>query len=160
MKKLWILVFFAVLLTGCAAEPAFERVEDIYAPQEKPAAKRILLQVPQEAQVMESGAGTLYLCNGFEVVVQTMDGGDLDETIRAVTGFREDALTVLETGTSNLSRFECAWSAAGEAGQSVARAVVLDDGNYHYCLTVMANSDRVGQLAKQWQDILNSFGVE
>ncbi len=160
MKKLWILVILAALLTGCTAVPTFETVEDVYMPQEKPEAKAVLLQVPQGAQVLESSAGTLYLCDGFEIVVQTMDSGDLDETIRAVTGFGEDALTVLETGTSDLARYECAWSAAGEAGQSVARAVVLDDGDYHYCLSVMASAERVGELAKQWQDILNSFGVE
>ncbi len=160
MKKVWIVLLVAVFLAGCAAAPTFENVEDVYGPQDHPSAKSIMVQVPKGAQVMESAAGTLYLCDGFEIVVQTMAGGDMDETIRSVTGFGEDTLTVLETGTSELARYECAWSAAGEAGQSVARAVVLDDGNYHYCLTLMANSDKVGQLARQWQDILNSFGVE
>ncbi len=156
MKKLCIVWLMSLMLCGCAAAPTFESVEDVYAKDPVPDPRQVVLEVPEGAQVIQGDTGRLYLCDGYEIAVQVLSAGDLDSTMRSITGFGKEALTVVETAVSELSRYECAWSAAGEGGAEVARAAVLDDGMYHYCVTVMASAQDVGDLAEQWQEILDS----
>ncbi len=162
MKKLCIVMVACLVLCGCAAAPTFESVEDVYAKDPVSEPRQICLDIPADAsaQVLQSDNGKLYLCDGYEVAVQTFLAGDLDQTMRAVTGFGTEGLTVMETSVSEIDRYECAWSAAGEGGDTIARAIVLDDGDYHYCLTIMAPSENVSRLSDQWQSIAASFRLE
>ncbi len=162
MKKLCIVILACLVLCGCTAAPTFENVEDVYAKDPVPEPRQILLEIPAEAsaQVLQSDSGKLYLCDGYEVAVQTFFAVDLEQTMRAVTGFGTEGLTVMETSTSEIDRYECAWSAAGEGGDTIARAIVLDDGDYHYCLTIMAPSGNVSKLSSQWQSVAASFRLE
>lgn len=156
MKKLCILIVFVLLLAGCQAAPTFEGVEDVYGPQPQSAPRQVALALPENVQTIAGDNGKLYLCDGYEVTVETFSSGDLNGTVQQLTGFATDALTMLQTAVSGVDRYECAWSAAGENGDTVGRAVVLDDGQYHYCVTVMSNADTVGELAEDWQALLNS----
>ena len=54
-------------------------------------------------------------------------------------------------------RYECVWVAAGEEEQQVGRMAILDDGNYHYCMTAMADEGDVLQLRDTWQALFDSF---
>lgn len=145
-----------MLLTGCTAAETFETVDDVYAEGEPAVMRQVSLQLPEAAEIISGDAGTIYLCDGFEVTVQTMAAGDLNATMRSLTGFDADELTVVETGLTEAARYECVWTAAGEGGDAVGRAVVLDDGCYHYCVTVMASEDDAGALRQTWQALLDT----
>ena len=123
--------------------------------------RQVLLEIPDEAaaQAIQSKDGTLYLCDGYEITLQIMAAGDLNRTMRSLTGFDSDALTMIETGMTEAARYECVWTAAGEGGDMVGRAVVLDDGAYHYCVTVMAGAEEAGSLRDTWQTLLNTFAL-
>ena len=154
MKKLCVILGLLLLLTGCSAAETFETIADAYGQQDLPEAKQVQLSIPKDAQPVVGSSGTLYLCDGYEITVQTMLGGNINETLRQLTGFESDDLTVMETAQMGQNRYECVWTAAGEGGDMVGRAVVLDDGCYHYCVTVMGNAENARQLQETFQQIL------
>lgn len=159
MKKCWLVLVLTLFLTGCGAQETFETVSDVYDTPVMAQTGQLELALPKEAAVpsMESeDAGSIYLCDGYTLTVQTLAGGDLDRTLRQITGFARDQLTVMQTQSDGITRYACVWSAVGEGGDQVGRAVVLDDGSYHYAVTVMADFDDAGDLAKTWQSILDS----
>lgn len=159
MKKCWILLLLTLFLTGCGAQQTFETVSDVLDMAAMAQMQQVSLVFPEDAAAasMENpDAGTIYLCDGYTLTVQTMEAGDLDRTLRQLTGYGREQLTVMETQQDNAARYECVWSAAGEGGDQVGRAVVLDDGNYHYAVTVMADFAAAGDLTAVWQEILSS----
>ena len=163
MKKVGVLILaILVILCGCSAQGDYESVSDVLGQQEPAIPKQVHLRLPEDAaaQVIAGDAGTLYLCDGYEVTVQTLSGGDLQRTLRELTGYDQAHLTVLETPQTIGMRYDFVWSAAGEAGDMVARAAVLDDGNYHYCLTVMAAADVSGSLNDAWREIFGTYGLD
>lgn len=160
MKRLCLFVVLGLMLCGCGAEPVMETLGDAYVQPVSADVGQVLLELPQEAATptLESTAGgKLYLCGDYEITVQTVAAGDLDKTLKNATGFSREQLTVMETVSSGIKRYECAWSAVGEGTDQVGRAVVLDDGAYHYVLTVMAAAENTGSLAQTWDGILGSF---
>ena len=143
MKKYVWIILTALLLTGCAQAETGETVADVWEePVQVWEPREIRLELPGEAVAcaMESDTGRLYLGDGYEVMVQTLPGGDLDATIRSLTGFDREDITVMQTGQEP-KRWEFAWAAAGERGERVGRGVVLEDGSYHYCLSVLQDAD-------------------
>lgn len=162
MKKLCVLICVLLMLAGCSQQ-TFETVTDLHQDGPLPQAKSICLDLPKEAALptMESEeSGKLYLCDGYSIAVQTLSGGDLDGTLRQLTGFSRDALTVMERKTGDISRYDCVWTAAGEGQDQTCRCVVMDDGIYHYAVTVMADSADAGKLQQTWQSILGSAYLE
>lgn len=160
-KRLVSLFLVGVLLTGCGAAETFETVDDLYV---QPAAQPqfIHLELPEEAAVptMESEKnGSIYLCDGYTLTVQTLAGGDMDMTLSQLTGFTSGDLTLMHTKQVATDRYECVWTAAGEPDDQVCRAVILDDGSYHYAVTVMAPAQTAGQLTATWQALLDSVAV-
>ena len=161
MKK-WILLFCCLLLTGCA-RPTFETLGDIPHQQvDAPVSRKILLELPEEAvqAVWESDGEAMYLCEDYTVHLQTLSGGDLNATIRSLSGFDRKNLTVLESRCGDHDRYEWVWTAVGEGGDELCRCVVLSDGDFHYALTVSAAADTVGMLTEQWNSLLSSFCLE
>lgn len=160
MKKLLIIPVLCLLLSGCGAQETFETVSDVYATPADAQMYRVELSLPENAvvQTMEATDGsTLYLCDGYSVTVQTMEAGDLDRTLRQVTGFGKDSLTVMETVKDGFDYYECVWCASGENTDQVCRAAILDDGTYHYAVTVMADYELAGDLSATWEHILDSM---
>lgn len=161
MKKGLLLLLCALLLTGCGAQETFETISDELGVS-MPAVCDVQLLLPEEAAVpsMESEDGSkLYLCDGYTVTVQTLDGGDLNRTFRELSGHSKDELTVIQTARDGIDRYECVWSAAGEGEDQICRALILDDGVYHYAVTVMANATQSGQLRQAWQEIMDSVSL-
>lgn len=159
MKKLLIILVFVLLLCGCSAQETFETVFDQLEAPVMAQMRQLQVELPKEASaptLSSEEAGTLYLCDGYTLSIQTMNGGDLDATMRSLTGFSKDQLTVMTTEKHGVRRYDCVWSAAGEGGDQVARAVILDDGNYHYAVTVMSDFAAAGDLADTWKSILDS----
>ena len=142
MKKMLLIVLTALVLAGCSQAPAAETVMDVLEEPVLAQPREVRLELPGEtvACAMESDSGRLYLGDGYEVMVQTLPGGDLDATIRSLTGFSREDITVMQTGQEP-KRWEFAWAAAGERGERVGRGVVLEDGSYHYCLSVLQDAD-------------------
>lgn len=161
MKKCWILAALMLLFTGCGKQESFETLSDVYVqPVSAPPLWQVVVDVPQDASVMvlqSQEAGKLYLCDDYTVTVQTMPSGDLQKTLRTLTGFEEDQLTLIQTEQGGLKRYECVWTAAGEGETQIARACLMDDGNYIYAVTAMAGESKAGELYQTWQDLFDSF---
>lgn len=158
MKRILLVLLMSLLLAGCAEAELGETVADVWQEAVTVAAPReTRLELPGEAVAcaMESDTGRLYFGDGYEVMVQTLSGGDLDATIRALTGFDREDITVLQS-QSDPKRWEFAWASAGEGGERLGRGVVLDDGNYHYCLTVLQDADD-DDCQIIWSQVFNSF---
>ncbi len=152
----------ASMLSGCGVQETFETVNDTLMQPEQEPAKQVVLELPEDAAVpaMESdAAGSLYLCDGYFMTVQTVKSGDLNSTIKDATGFDRNVLPIIETTQGDVRRYECVWTAAGETGDQVGRLAVLDDGNYHYVVTVMADASKAGQLTGQWNQLFSALAL-
>lgn len=159
MKKVWCVLAFALLLSGCAGGKRLETVTDDMEAPVMAQMKEITVALPKNAAVetLDNGTdGKIYLCDGYTVTVQILPGGDTEKTFRELTGFSKDQLTVMQRETSGYKRYDCVWSAAGEAEDLVARGTVLDDGFFHYAVTVSAPFSDAGDLSETWQSILAS----
>ena len=159
MKKLLIAAMLSLLLTGCGAPEAFETMSDEYRVPDTPTQRPILVQLPENAAVttvQNDSEGCLYLCEDFSVAVQTLESGDMDETLRSITGYPREKLTVRQTQVGDATQYECVFASAGEGGDQVGRTLILDDGSYHYTLTLLADADEAGKLTETWQKILDS----
>ena len=158
MKKCLLLILCLLVLTGCAPAGPFEQLQDVYAPEEMPEPAKLSLTLPADAatQTLTGSSGRLYFCEGYEIAVETLSGGDLDKTLKTLTGCRREDLTLLETGSGEEKRWETVWSAAGEGAQQAGRLLVIDDGNYHYCVSVMADALEAGALMESWETLFGS----
>ncbi|MGN0998006.1 MAG: hypothetical protein ACI4PO_00465 [Faecousia sp.] len=162
MKKTRITILLtALMLTGCGSQPVFETLGNILLEPGITAAREIHMILPDDAAVssMEGQTGAIYLCDGYEIMVETLSAGDLNETIQALTGFCREDLTVIQTQRDDLVCYECVWSSTGEGGDQVSRTMILDDGYYHYCVTFCAGAQDSGSLQRQWQAIIDSIDV-
>jgi hypothetical protein len=160
MKKMLLLVTAMLLLAGCSLQ-TFETVDDLndVPAMAKPAT--LLLDLPEEAAkpAMEGSSGTLYFCGDYDIMVEIMPSGDLNKTIQTLTGFDADELNLMQTVRCAADCYEGAWSAAGETGDQVGRVLVLDDSNFHYCVSVMAAAEDAGNCADDWNEILDSVAL-
>lgn len=163
MKKLLMVFAFVLLLTGCKAQQEMETVMDGVV-QPKTAQKlEIVIDLPKTAAaaVMSTEeTGTVYFCDDFVLTMQTVDSGDLHKTLADTTGYTPEQLPVMETVQGDARRYDCVWTAAGETGDQVGRCAVLDDGNYHYILTVMADAAKSAELTEAvWNGLFSSFRI-
>lgn len=160
MKRLLITALSVFCLAGCGAQETFETVNDVLVQPVMATSQQVRLSLPESAAMptMDNGAGgKLYLCDGYTVTVQTFSGGNLNETLQQVTGFTREMLTLMETTQENITRYDCAWSSMGEGEDQVCRCAILDDGTYHYVVTVMAPESKAGSFTETWQALLSSI---
>ena len=159
MKKLCCVMLVFLLLCGCSARETFEQVYDeLLLPAMAPM-KELKLTLPEDAgapTLVSAEGNRLYFCDGYTLTVQTLDAGDLDQTFQSLCGYDRQDLLVMETREGNFNRYDWVFTCLGEEGTQVGRGVILDDGNYHYCSTVMAQEAASGSLAGKWDAILNS----
>lgn len=148
--KVWLKIGVALLalaLSACAPEetPVFETVgQDAYEQQTKPMAGNMELMIPEEAvkEAMSNGmGGELYTWDDYTLQLQTVEGGDIRRTVESVTGFDYDTLTVMASKKGDLMYYQTVWSAIGEEGTVLGRALIADDGNYHYCVSLLSPED-------------------
>lgn len=162
MKKCLLIAVLVCFLAGCGAPKSFETLSDEYVQPPQPMARETQLALPEEAAVSaitNGEQGSIYLCDGYTIAVQTMDAGDLDSTVRTISGFSKEKLSMMERQLPDHRRYECVWAAAGEGEDQICRAVILDDGNYHYTVTVAAGASDAGELTQTWQSLLGSFSL-
>ena len=159
MKKyLWMLLP-VLLLCGCRAEETMETISDEILLPVMAQPRDISVELPGEAAlpVVENDAGRLYLCDEYEIVLQTLDAGDLSRTMQTMSGMDRDQLAVMETMAGDAKRYEFVWTSAGEQGEQLGRAVVLDDGTYHYCLSVLRSAEKADKSQIHWNRVFQSF---
>lgn len=161
MKKLCVLMIIALLLCGCGAEQTFETVADEMVQQVMAQPREVSLTLPEETLLpaMESDGRTLYLCSGYDVAVQTFSGGDLDATVRQVSGFGAEELTIMETKAGENQCYEFVWTAATDLGEQVGRAMILDDGIYHYTVTATAPAEKAAEYQEMWNGMFESVNL-
>lgn len=162
MRKWWILLCCSFLLTGCAAKETFETMDDVLVQPVMAPAGTIHLMLPPEASaqaMLGSGNDKLYFCDGYTAAVQILERGDLNKTCRALCGFGTEDLNILETSADGQKRYDWVWSGAGEGGDALGRAAVIDDGKYHYCVSLQTEAALAGELESAWAELLGSFAV-
>ncbi len=143
MKKLALVIVLAFLMAGCGAQekPVFETVGNVdFQEPELPAAGTIDVYLPDEAaaQTMsEEDDVQVYQWDSYEVSIETLPSGDIASTMQELTGMNADALTIMKQEKENMSLYQTVWSTAGEEGILCGRAMVADDGNYHYCVSLL-----------------------
>ena len=152
-------ILLVVMLAGCGKAEVYETVNDEAAQPVSDQPREIVFDLAQEPVLpaMESDSGTLYICKDFDVVVYTCPAGDLQQTVQTVSGFEPEALTVIQTGTGEVSRYEFVWTSATDLGQQIGRATILDDGNYHYTLSSTMDAELIGEYQEIWNGIFESF---
>ena len=160
MKKLVIVILTVFLLAGCGSRQTFETVDDEYLQSVMAPVQQVVVSLPEDASVavMESDqTGTLYLCDGYTATLQTLPGGNLDQTLKEITGFSRERLHPIQTTLDGVTSTHCVWTAIGEKEEQVGRLTVLDDGNYHYVLACMADASQTESLQGVWQELFDSF---
>ena len=160
MKKWICLLLMCAMLSGCGAEETMETVSDeIQEVWVSP--RQVVVSLPPEAvaPASESDNGRLYLCDGYEILLETLPGGDLEGTIRTISGYGKEDLTVIATQQGDVGRYDLVWACAGEEGQRIARGSILDDGNYHYVLCVLADADRAQEYEEVWAALFASYSL-
>ena len=159
MKKILVFALVTMLLSGCAAEETLETVADDLVQPVMAEPAEIAVSLPGEAAIptMEGDTGRMYLASDYEIYIQTLAAGDLNATIKTVSGYDRENLTVLETNPDGIDRYEFVWASAGENGERLGRGVVLDDGSYHYVMTVLRDADTTETSQIVWNDVFASF---
>ena len=162
MLKIFVwMTIFCLLLCGCSREASFETLGPVvHVGQNAPPVREILLDFPDNAAMLTaSGMDSIYTCGDYDMCLQVFPSGDIPDTIDCLSGFDPEHLTVLESTQGGTIRYDWSWTAAGEQGDVICRAAVLDDGNYHYTLCVRADADLAGNLTEQWNRLFCSFGL-
>lgn len=162
MKRLLGMLLLMGMLSGCASQPVLETVTDDLCESTMAQPKQILVDVPGEAVLpaMDSSVGRMYLCEDYEVYIQTLSAGDIQGTIRTVSGYPAEELTVMETEKDGIRRYEFVWACAGEEGDRLGRGVVLDDGSYHYTMSVLRDEKTTKESQITWSGLFDSFRLD
>ena len=156
MKKILTVLMIAVLLCGCGAQETFETVEDLMPVEAVASPRQFCISLPEEAAsptFREDDSVELYVCSGYTISKQITESGDWEKTLQEVTGKRSEELQILKTQTETCDRYDFGWTAAGEEGLQLGRACILDDGNFHYALSVMAEEETAGKLQPTIQEM-------
>ena len=158
MKRWGCICLLVILLSGCKAEETLETVSDEWIVPVMAQPREISVRMPEDLMlpVLEQEGRQLYMGPNYEIMLETMAAGDLQATIRNLSGYEQEQLTILETDQGEWNRYEFVWTAAGEQGHRLGRAVILDDGDYHYCMSVLRDA---GESLVVWQDVFQSFSL-
>lgn len=158
MKKYGLLVL-ALLLCGCRAEETFETISDEIVTPVIAQPRQITVRLPEDAvlPVLESDTEQIYLAEDYEIILQQLDSGDMEDTVRTLSGYEPDQLTIVQTQQEDVSRREFVWVSTGETGDRLGRAVILDDGNYHYCMSVLRDASTMEDSQIAWSEVFQSF---
>ena len=157
--KQWVgILLSALLLCGCQSEDTMETVADEWLVPVMAQPREISLRLPGDLvmPVLEQDSRQLYMGEGYELMLDVLDAGDLSNTVRTMCGYEKENLTMIQTRQEGMDRYDFVWTAAGETGERLGRGTILDDGNYHYCLSALRDQ---GDTPIVWQNVFSSFGL-
>lgn len=161
IRLVWVAVL-AALLAGCAGDPVYETIGDVWE-QTEPAASPGRMEVPlpegAEMEVMEGYGDSYYRVGTWDLWTNVLSGGDVQKSIQTLSAMDINSLTVLKRTKGELQCFETTWTVTSEEGQRVVRAGILDDGNYHYCLCVSAPEEEAEEAGAVFAEILNGVRI-
>ena len=161
MKKIVVTAAAVLLLCGCTAQETFETVADEPVIPVMAQPREIEVHLPDNAiaPVLGTDSAQIYLSSDYEIVVETLSSGDIHATVQAISGYEAEKLTVLKTRQGDADRYEFVWACAGETGDRLGRAVVLDDGQFHYCMSVLRDAEDTGESQIVWSEVFDSFAL-
>lgn len=153
-------VLIGMVLSGCGEAETFETVADVLYAEAAASHGSVTVTLPEGAvtPVAQGEDGQIYICEDYEISLQTLPGGDMGRTIKSVSGYDRQDLTVLQQ-EGDYRRCDFVWTSAGEQGVMIGRAAVLDDGNYHYVLTAMCDALDAGDVRRDWDTVFQSFSL-
>lgn len=165
MKNLCIVVFLALILTGCSGA-AWETVDDVLPVETVPVwqkeAYEILLGIPEGVSLLaENETGAFFATDHGELEIETATflASGVEQAIRHVSGFSNDQLTILKTQRFGLPEYQFAWVAQTEQGARLYRADLVMDGTCCYAV-VCSNLETGGdQAAFQARQVFSTFGL-
>lgn len=161
MKKQVVIALVALLLSGCGAAETFETISDEQVVPVSAEIREVFISLPPEAAspVLEDEEGCVYVCGDYEIYQQTLSAGDLSATARAVSGYDAEDLTMVKTMAGTHKRYDFVWATVADQGDRVGKGCILDDGNYHYVLTIVGDAQTAGEHQAVWQEVLDSFAL-
>lgn len=164
MKK-WIvglILSLGVVLSACSGTEPFEVISDSIVEYPTPTPARVQLKIPDDAalSVMNSSEGQSYEGDHYQIIVQTYPSGNLEETLQLITGYSKNQLNLMEMSERDYNKYLCAWSSVSEEGDLVGRCTVLDDGRFHYCLTVLMDAQVSGKIRKDIDALFADYSLE
>lgn len=164
MKK-WIIgmmLLLGVTLCGCNGAESFEVIADSFIDSSKAEPAKMVLSLPDEVtlSVMSGSDWQYYEGEHYQIVLQTYPSGNLDQTLQQVTGYSKEHLNVMELSATNIDKYFCAWSSVSEEGEVVGRCTVLDDGVYHYCLSILVDADMSGEVRDTVNAVFATYSLE
>lgn len=169
MKKLPLLLAGALLLSGCAAGPAWETVNDTLpgvaetsAIGEEPF--RIIFSVPMDAVLetfSQTDTRTVYTqADGdYEIEALVLPTGSIGEVVSELTGFSPDAVETIRTKRFEMPEYRFVWYTSSDEGGYLRRADVLTDTEYSYAL-VFSSREETGTACRDcMNEVFSSFGL-
>lgn len=162
MKQFITVLMIMLLLCGCGTEETLETVADEMVVPVMAQPRNIHVSLPGEAAIptVEGSEGRIYVCEDYEIMIQTYPSGDLDATVREMSGHSGKELTVMATERDGAQRYDFVWASAGEGGDLLGRGVILDDGAYHYTMAVTRLADTTETSQISWNQVFDSFSLE
>lgn len=159
MKK-WMIAF-AVLLAGCSAQPVYETIGNACEGVSDSEPMTIQMWLPQEAALEASSPDgeSRYTWGDWEIWTQVCSGGDLEETLKTMSGMDRQYLTVMSRKMGEYTCHETVWSATREDGAMLCRGAVVDDGIHHYCIGLMAAEEESAEAKEVFDQILESVSL-
>ena len=162
MKKVLAILLVVLLLTGCGGQETFETVDDMLPVEPVASPQQFFVSLPDEAAAptfQDETGGELYVCQGYTISKQILESGDLEKTVQTLSGRPKEELQILKTVWSGFDRYDFVWASAGEGGDQLGRAVILDDGDYHYTMAVTRPSNTTETSQITWSQVFSSFAL-
>lgn len=158
MKNVIIFLLVVLSMAGCAAEPTFETIGNVWdnpQPVDTPASIEFALPEDAQMEVMESNdACKSYQIGQWMLWTEVYSGGDVLATMAHLTGMEEPRII-----SHPLGQYQChetAWSVSEEEGEYVIRTAVIPYGQYHYCLSMKAPMEDARQVGEFFAGILSN----
>ena len=153
----------ALLLSGCGAEPVYETIGNVWENDEPvfaPAGMEFAVPEDAHMEVVEGSSGEkIYRIGDWELWTGTYSAGDLSATMEEITGLESGNLTVISRRVGAYDCHETAWTTTGEDGTWVARTAVIEEGGYHYALSMMVPQEDADQLGSFFSQVLASVNL-
>ena len=159
MKQAILILLLTTLLCGCGARETAETVDDTLETDVPVIRREIQVELPGEAAIptMETEGSRYYICDGYEISLETFPSGDVQKAIETISGFDPSRLTVVKTRQQEADRYDFVWTAEGEQGGRLGRASILDDGNFLYTLSVLRDQENKENSQVVWRTVFESF---